>query len=129
MSKYKFGKQSKRNLVGVNPKLIAVLMEALELGVMDFTVTCGYRSQEEQDRLYAQGRTEPGNIVTWVRKSKHTKGIAVDITPYPINWDDHSRFHQLAGIIKTVAAKQDVDIIWGGDWKKTKDLPHFELKE
>jgi hypothetical protein len=39
----------------------------------------GVRSQERQDFLYAQGRTQPGNIVTWTRSSKHTVGLAADV--------------------------------------------------
>ncbi|MCL6630685.1 MAG: M15 family metallopeptidase, partial [Armatimonadetes bacterium] len=40
----------------------------------------GYRSQEEQDQLYAQGRTMPGKIVTNARGgySWHNFGLAAD---------------------------------------------------
>lgn len=41
-------------------------------------IVSGLRSQAEQDRLYAQGRTAPGAIVTWTRNSAHTSGRAVD---------------------------------------------------
>lgn len=42
-------------------------------------IVAGYRTQYEQDRLYAQGRTLPGQIVTWTRNSNHTLGRAVDV--------------------------------------------------
>lgn len=38
-----------------------------------------WRSQERQDSLYAQGRTEPGPQVTWTKHSRHTDGEAVDV--------------------------------------------------
>lgn len=44
-----------------------------------FMFTCTYRSQGEQDAIYAQGRTTPGKIVTWTHYSRHTKRDAFDI--------------------------------------------------
>jgi peptidoglycan L-alanyl-D-glutamate endopeptidase CwlK len=84
-------------------------------------ITSGRRTQAEQDKLYAQGRTTPGKIVTWTRKSNHITGKAFDIAfigkePYPKNFD----WKILGDIGKSVGLK------WGGDWK-TKDLPHFEI--
>ena len=38
-----------------------------------------YRTQERQDALYAQGRTEAGPVVTWTRASNHTLGRAADL--------------------------------------------------
>lgn len=52
--------------------------ECRYLGIT-FVVTCTLRTQEEQEALYAQGRTKPGKIVTWTLKSKHTGGKAFDI--------------------------------------------------
>lgn len=37
------------------------------------------RTQERQDYLYSKGRTRPGEIVTLTRKSKHIRGLAVDL--------------------------------------------------
>jgi D-alanyl-D-alanine dipeptidase len=42
-------------------------------------VTETYRSQSRQDALFAQGRTEPGHVVTWTRASNHTIGRAADL--------------------------------------------------
>ena len=125
---YKFGKRSLRNMIGIDKSLRRVLFTALKFGVIDFTVICGLRSQAEQDRLYAQGRTEPGPIVTWTRNSKHITGDAVDIVPHPLDWEDHNAFYKLAGVIKSAAVLEGVELKWGGDWK-SKDLPHFELDD
>jgi len=38
-----------------------------------------YRSQPRQNALFAQGRTEPGQVVTWTRASNHTAGRAADL--------------------------------------------------
>ena len=44
-------------------------------------ITDGYRSIQEQNTLYAQGRTTPGNIVTHARggQSLHNYGNAFDV--------------------------------------------------
>lgn len=43
------------------------------------TVVEGFRTQQRQDALYEQGRTRPGNIVTWTKSSKHSEGLAADV--------------------------------------------------
>jgi peptidoglycan L-alanyl-D-glutamate endopeptidase CwlK len=128
MQRYNFGERSLRNLEGIDDGLRRVVHMALSLGVMDFSVIAGLRTQAEQDRIYAQGRTEPGPIVTWTRNSRHILGEAVDIVPYPVDWQDIERFCVLAGVMKSAAAMEGVEIEWGYDlWKK--DLPHFQLKK
>ena len=55
-----------------------------EAGIEVLT-TCTYRPQAEQDALYAQGRTTPGRIVTWTRKSRHSEKI--NDRPAASAWD------------------------------------------
>lgn len=91
---------------------------------IDFIVTCTYRSQEEQDMLYAQGRTVPGRRVTWTRHSKHNERKAFDIAVVKngkISWDEPD--YNEPGAIG-----EDIGLIWGGRWK-SPDRPHFQLKE
>ena len=88
-------------------------------------VTQGFRSFEEQNALYAQGRTKKGKIVTNARagQSKHNFGKAVDfafVVGGEISWDE--KLYRNIGRW----AKQ-VGLNWGGDWKSFKDLPHLEL--
>lgn len=88
----------------------------------DYIITCTYRPQEEQDALYAQGRTKPGKKVTWTRNSRHTQRTAFDIARLvngKISW--RVLDYKQAGKIG-----QEVGLIWGGSWK-TPDMPHFEL--
>jgi len=61
--------------------------------------------------------------------------MAVDVAPYPIDWDDLGGFYMFAGYVLRVAETMGIKIRYGGDWdgdRKTtdqrfKDLPHFEL--
>jgi len=89
-------------------------------------VTQGLRSWEEQDALYAQGRTKPGRIVTHARggQSYHNFGLAFDVVVLDsmgkAEWDPAHPGWQTAGQIGKALGLE-----WGGDWTK-KDLPHFQ---
>lgn len=88
----------------------------------DYIVTCTYRSQEDQDELWARGRTKPGAKVTWVKHSRHTDREAFDIARLvngKVSW--RVLDYRQAGKIG-----QEVGLTWGGSWK-TPDPPHFEL--
>lgn len=87
-------------------------------------ITSGYRSQAEQNLLYAQGRTDKTKpIVTWTKNSKHCKGLAFDYcfqgsNPYP---KDDNIWKAVADIGVSIGLKA------GYYFKKNKDRPHFEL--
>ncbi|MEK7556378.1 MAG: M15 family metallopeptidase [Patescibacteria group bacterium] len=81
----------------------------------------GRRSQARQNLLFAQGRTRPGNIVTWVQRSKHTSGIAFDLGFAGYDPDSvPERWWKTAGEIG-----EALGLTWGGRWS-TPDKPHFE---
>jgi peptidoglycan L-alanyl-D-glutamate endopeptidase CwlK len=91
---------------------------------VDFIVTATYRPQAEQNALYNQGRTEPGNIVTWTRNSRHTERIAFDIAILKngkITWNPADYF-----IVGKIA--EEVGLEWGGSWLSHRDMPHLELR-
>lgn len=133
---YKLGTRSKENLKGIHSDLVKVVERAIGLSSQDFTVISGVRTTQEQKDLYAQGRTKPGSIVTNAdgvkNKSNHQAkadgyGYAVDIVPYPVDWNDLNKFRAIANAIKAAACELKVTVKWGGDWTNLKDYPHFEL--
>jgi peptidoglycan L-alanyl-D-glutamate endopeptidase CwlK len=91
-------------------------------------ITCTYRSEQEQLELYAQGRTKSGKIVTQIASGgKHNilPAQAFDIAfkkDGKLDWSAHL-FKKFADIVKRVSD----DVQWGGDWKRFKDLPHFQV--
>lgn len=134
-----FSKRSLDNLKGVHPDLVKLMHETIIATPIDFTITDGVRSTQQQQELYAQGRTKPGQKVTncdGVRKKSNHQvkqdgyGYAVDLYPY---WDgsvqvnDTNSLKVIAKHIKSVAEQLGIRIEWGGDWRM-KDYPHFELK-
>ena len=123
----RFGKRSKERLKGVDAKLVNVLNELIK--IMDVTIIEGLRSEERQEKLLKEGKTK-------TRFSKHIQGKAVDLAPYPIDWNDRDRFHYMSGMIRGIAKQLNVNVRWGGDWDsdgETKDnsfddLVHVEIK-
>lgn len=84
----------------------------------------GYRSQEEQDQLYAQGRTKPGEIVTNARGgySWHNFGLAAD---YAFVKDGHLTWDGPWNLFGRIARTCGLE--WGGDFRKFPDRPHMQL--
>ncbi|WP_088825650.1 M15 family metallopeptidase [Listeria goaensis] len=86
----------------------------------------GYRSIAEQNKLYAQGRTKKGAIVTNAKggQSNHNFGCAVDLFIYSSNGKSVAAWNPPSSVIKAMKAE---GFEWGGDWKGFVDKPHFEL--
>lgn len=88
-------------------------------------VAQGLRTFEQQKKLYDQGRTEPGKIVTNAKpgSSFHNFGCAVDTCfigpdPFPADEKIWKRYGELA---------KAHGFVWGGDFHSIVDRPHIEL--
>lgn len=92
--------------------------------IVDFTIIYGHRGERDQNDAYAKG-----NSKVLFPNSKHNQSpsVAVDVAPWPIDWENIKRFNYLAGVIMTCAHEEGVELTWGGDWGW--DWGHFELKE
>ena len=128
---YTLSQRSLTALKGVHPNMVRVVKRAISITTQDFLVTEGVRTPERQRELYAQGRTKPGKKVTWTLKSNHFVqasgyGHAVDLCPYPVDWNDLTKFAKIVDAMKRAALMEGVRITAGADWR-TPDRPHFEL--
>jgi len=117
---YKLGTRSLQNLSGVHPDLVAVVKRAIQITEQDFTVIEGVRNIERQRELYRKGASKTLN-------SRHLTGHAVDMVPWPVDWNDLDRFEVVSEAMKAAAEELNIPIVWGGDWKSFYDGPHFEL--
>ena len=125
-----FGTKSKERLDSCDPQIQLVLNEAIKH--YDFSVLEGHRTEEKQQEYFESGASK-----VQYPNSKHNSfpAMAVDVVPYPIDWDDRERFHLFAGFVLGVAQSMEINIRWGGDWNKNfevddnqfDDFPHFEL--
>ena len=96
--------------------------KGLELGIGECL-----RTVEEQDSLYAQGRSKPGPIVTYAPgssySSQHQWGIAVDFFKNVPG----QAFSDINFFKKVAAYAKQLGLAWGGDWISPVDMPHLYL--
>jgi peptidoglycan LD-endopeptidase CwlK len=111
-------------------RTIQLITKLAENGLY-FGAFMGLRTYEEQDALYAQGRTKPGNKVTNAPggSSWHNFGLAVDLVEdgdtdkagMQWSWSNGADFLKIGNYSK------ECGLEWGGFWKSLKDYPHVEL--
>ena len=119
---YVLSRKSLDRLAGVHPDLVRVVKRAIEITTVDFAVLEGVRSKARQEQLVKAGASQTMN-------SRHITGHAVDLGAYvsgSVRWD-WPLYHKIADAMKQAAAELGVPIEWGGDWRKFKDGPHFQL--
>lgn len=125
----RFGAASLEKLKTVHPDLQLVLLESIK--VVDFTILEGFRNKELQNLYFEQGKSK----LRWpYGKHNKTPSEAVDVAPYPIDWQDERRFIRLLSFIQGVGAGKGIKIRIGGDWNSDfifnedfHDWPHLEL--
>ena len=122
------GVTSNRELDSCHPKLQRLIREVdkrlTKRKLMDLTVVCGHRGEGAQELAFAQHRSTKH----WPDSRHNTlPSQAVDVAPYPIDWNDRESFALLAGYILAVADDLDIEVSVGALWKKFPDLPHVEL--
>ncbi|MBQ2174790.1 MAG: M15 family metallopeptidase [Alphaproteobacteria bacterium] len=126
----RFSKISKERLETCHPDIQAVCNELIKQ--YDFSVLCGHRGEKEQNQAYKKGTSQ----VKYPNSAHNKKpSLAVDLAPYPIDWDNLSRFREMIIRFDTVAnmlraeGKIESDFVYGGYWNSIKDWPHIEIKE
>ena len=93
---------------------------------IDVLIYCTHRGNEEQDELYAQGRTKPGRIVTNARggDSLHNWRAAFDFVPMlggKPAWSDDALYRRCGAIAESVGLE------WAGRWKGSlKEMAHCQ---
>ena len=128
---YKFGSRSRKQMENIHPDLKKVLNEVIKY--VDCSVLEGQRSAERQNKLFAEGRTK---VKYPHGRHNANPSRAVDVVPYPIDWDDRERFHLFAGFVLGIAKSMGINLRWGGDWNQNfevddnqfDDFPHFEIR-
>ena len=117
-----FGATSLARLDKVHPDLQKVFKEAIKEAPFDFSITCGLRTKEEQQKLFNEGKSKTMN-------SRHLTGNAVDVCVLvggKASWA-FEHYSKLSEHVLKVAKEQGIPLVWGGSWESFKDGPHFEL--
>ena len=108
---FTLSQRSLGRLDGVNNKLHSVVTTAIGLTNVDFGVTCGLRTEKEQEDLVARG-------ASITMKSKHLTGDAVDVVAYigsRISWE-LNLYDDIADAFKEASVREGVGIRWGASW-------------
>lgn len=126
----KYSTKSKGRLSSCHPDLQKIFNEVIKY--VDCSILEGHRNEKTQNKYYDQGRTK----VRFPDGRHNTKpSRAVDVTPYPVDWDDRERQTLFAGFVLGLARQMGITLRWGGDWDRDfevqdnrfDDFPHFEL--
>jgi peptidoglycan LD-endopeptidase CwlK len=131
--------RDEKRLIGVHPDFVRVIRRAARDTTIPFTLLETVRNETRQKQLVAAG-------ASWTMRSRHIPDTsklnpqwahAGDIAPIlDLDRDgkveteemfDWPLIRLLAPIIKAAAKAEGVPIEWGGDWKKRKDGPHWQL--
>lgn len=123
----------------IHPELVVKIEELYEKckqkGIM-IKFSEGFRTVEEQNELYAQGRTKPGHIVTNAKgnvySSQHQWGIAADFyLDMDVDGDGDKKddaFNDSTSLFISVGdIARSINLGWGGKWKTLQDKPHLYL--
>ena len=110
---FKLSERSIRKLEGVEKDLVNVVLEAIKLTKVDFGVTYGLRTLEEQIELFESGRSQ-------TMKSKHLEGRAVDLVAYfgsNVSWELNV-YDDICDAMAEAARRHSVAIKWGAAWSE-----------
>lgn len=89
----------------------------------DCSILCGHRGKEEQEKAFTDGFSNSH----WGQSNhNYVPSLAVDVVPYPIDWNNINRFYEFAGFVQGIALMKGIPIQWGGRFQKF-DGPHYEL--
>ena len=127
----KFGRRSRERLATADPDLQKIFNEVIKY--VDCSVLEGHLDERTQDRLFEEGKTK---VRYPLGRHNSKPSRAVDVVPYPVDWDDRERFTLFAGFVLGMARGMGISLRWGGDWdvdfqvsdNRFDDFPHFELK-
>lgn len=126
-----FSNLSLQRLAMLAPPLQLLLREAIK--EFDFKILDSVRDREGQELAFRQGNTK---VHFGDSAHNYFPAVAVDIVPYPVDWNDIWRFRALQkGVILPLARKLDIPIRQGYDWdrdgdekdERFRDWPHIEL--
>ena len=110
---FKLSARSLGKLEGVDNTLVEVVKEAINLTKVDFGVTFGMRTLEEQQKLYDSGRSQ-------TMKSKHLDGRAVDLVAYfgsDISWELNV-YDDICDAMAEAARRHTLAVKWGAAWSE-----------
>lgn len=131
-----FSQESFSKLSTCHIDLQVIFFEVIK--TFDCTILEGHRNQVDQDKYFEEGKTK----LKWPDgKHNSTPSNAVDVAPFPVDFNDKQRFYYFAGYVMGLAQKLKDEgkithsLRFGGDWNRNtevkdetfSDLCHYEI--
>lgn len=126
----KFSSRSLKARKELHPDLQLLVDEAIK--EIDFVILDAQRGRAEQEKAFKGGFSK-----AHFGDSAHNyiPAIALDICPFPIDFNDAAKFRALAKVFVRIAKERKLPVRWGGDWdmdgdwkdERFLDWGHFEL--
>ena len=126
---FKLSLRSLNRLKGVEPVLLAIVVDAVRCSPYDFGIPQhgGKRSADEQNLLFKNKKTR---LDGFVKKSYHQSGKAFDIYGIKdgrVTWEPEVMEGIAIHIKQTAWNRYKIRLRWGGEWETFKDMPHFQM--
>ena len=127
-----FSQKSLDQLATCDVRLQKVFFEVIKH--FDCVVLEGHRNEEKQNAAFASGHSK----LKWPNGNHNSMpSKAVDVAPFPVDWNDSKRFYYFAGFVMATAKAMGIKLRFGGDWNrdtqlkdnKFNDLVHWEIDE
>lgn len=116
----KLTSRDRQRLKGVHADILKVIDKYLEIGTIPIIIVEGVRTLATQKKYVARGAST-------TLRSRHLTGHAVDIAPRDTPMSHWPPYYKIAEDMKKAARAVGVPLEWGGDWKRLKDGPHWQL--
>jgi len=136
---YALGNASKGRLITCHRDIQTWVNASIEFSPVDFTVTDGYRGEEEQERAFEKGYSK-----AHFGQSPHNNhdpvygplSLAVDLVPYidgKLDYENEGAFKTLHTYLRMVenelldGGEISHTFDWGGAWGKFIDMAHYQI--
>ena len=119
---FSWGDASRERLEQLDVRLVHMCNKLAD--IYDMTILCAHRGEHAQNQAYAEGHSQ----LKW-SSSKHNSlpARAVDLSRYPVDWEDRDSFHMMLGSALAISHEAGYIIKLGKYFNNLEDLPHIEV--
>ena len=128
---FQLGKNSMKNMEGIDDRLIDIAELAITLSPIDFGIPSdgGWRDEACQAKLYNAGKSKCDGKNKLYTQYRARRSTVFCLTPEgAASWDVH-HLTTVATAMLQASAQLGHELKWGGLWKSWQDYPHFELRD
>ncbi len=126
---YSFSARSESKLINVHHDLVKVVKLALKYSEVDFGITQGERTKNQQLDRIAEGVSQTTNSRHVPENNESKLSCAVDVAAWvggSLTWSEWA-YRKIAKAMFRAAIELGIQIECGGHWRSLEDWAHFQL--